>query len=158
MKLTLDVKIPLEIQEGGKLKEKLEVFYRDFTKKEKKELETLVEKFKNLFKRANKLSKKEVILNKKIDLCEKSDKFEKAFKFIEEKETLLADIEKLEDELESLGGDDFEEEMAKKRFDLLVSGNDKEKLREYAVIKGYSTILKILDTQKADIEKKQLGE
>jgi len=158
MKLTLDVKIPLEIQEGGETKEKLEIFYRDYTVKEKRELEKIIAKFKQLFKKANKLSKKEMTLNKKIDLCEKADQFDKALGFIEERERIYETSEELDEELELLGGDSFEEKMAKKRFNLLVNGSDKEKLRDYAEIKGYITILKALDFKKAEFEKKQFGE
>lgn len=157
MKLTLDVKIPLEILEGGKTKEKLEVFYRDFTREEKKEREELVAKFTKLFKQANKLQKKEESLNRKIKLNEKIGDFKKALKLEEEKDKLHEEMEALSEQIEELGGDDFKEELAKKRFDLLVSGDDKEKLREYCEIKGYMTILSAMDAQKAEIEKKHLG-
>ncbi|NOX15960.1 MAG: hypothetical protein GXP61_08050 [Epsilonproteobacteria bacterium] len=158
MKIALDVKIPLEIQEGGKTKENLEVFYRDFTRKERKDLENIVAKFKKLFEKADKLSKEEVILDKKIELCEKLEEFEKAFKFTERKEALACKTEELECEMEALGGDSFEEDIARKRFNFLVGGKDKEKLRGYAEIKGYSPILSVLDRQKAEFEKKQYGE
>jgi len=158
MKLTLDVKIPLEILEGGKTKEKLEVFYRDFTREEKKEREELVAKFTKLFKQANKLQKKEESLNRKIKLNEKIGDFKKALKLEEEKDKLHEEMEALSEQIEELGGDDFKEELAKKRFDLLVSGKDKEKLREYCEIKGYMTILSLMDAKRAEIEKKHLGE
>jgi hypothetical protein len=154
MKLSLDIKIPLEIQEGGKTKEKLEVFLREFTKQEKKDMEELMLKFKKLFKKLNKLSNKETSLDKKIELNEKLEKYEKALKLTDEKEKISEEIEQISEDIEELGGEDFEEEMAKKRFDLLISGNDKEKLREYCEIKGYSFIMQLLDKQKGEFEKK----
>ena len=83
---------------------------------------------------------------------------DKAFSLVEERDNLQNKIEEVAIELESLGGEDFEEKMAKKRFDTLISGEDKEKLREYAEIRTYKTILKLMDEQKAELEKKQSGE
>jgi len=158
MLLNLDVKIPLEIREGGKLKEKLEVYYRDYTKEEKKKFNKIVKDFKNLFMKVSKYGQKEASLNKRIELAEKIGNFDKAFSLVEERDNLQNKIEEVAIELESLGGEDFEEKMAKKRFDTLISGEDKEKLREYAEIRTYKTILKLMDEQKAELEKKQSGE
>jgi len=158
MLLSLDVKIPLEIREGGKLKEKLEVYYRDYTKDEKKKFNKIVKDFKNLFIKVSKYGQKETSLNKRIELAEKIGKYEKAFALVEERDELQNMIEEVALELENLGGEDFEEKMAKKRFDILISGEDKEKLREYAEIRTYKTILKLMDEQKAELEKKQSGE
>jgi len=158
MLLSLDVKIPLEIQEGGKTKEKLEVYYRDYTKEEKKEFDEVVKNFKELFVKVSKYGQQESSLDKKIELSEKIGDYKKAFALVEEKDKLQVKIEDLADELETLGGEDFEEKMSKKRFDTLISGEDKEKLREYAQIRSYKIIIGLMDEQKAEFEKKQSGE
>ena len=157
MKLTLDVEIPIEVQEGGELKESLRVFFRDYTKKEKKELDALRDKLKALYKKANKLLVQVEITEQKIHLYDKMGESEKALEFVKQKERFIKSAENIQDEILALGGEKFEEKLAKKRFDLLVSGEDKEKLRKYAEIKGYGAILNVLDMQKEKIEKKQYG-
>lgn len=158
MLLSLDVKIPLEIKEGGKTKEKLEVYYRDYTKDEKKEFDEVVKSFKELFLKVTRYGQKEESLNKRIELSEKMGKYENTYKLIEEKDELQKKVEDIALELDKLGGDEFEEKMAEKRFNTLISGEDKEKLREYAQIRSYKTILSLIDEQKAEFEKKQSGE
>lgn len=158
MLLSLDVKIPLEIKEGGKTKEKLEVYYRDYTKDEKKEFDEVVKSFKKLFLKVTRYGQKEESLNKRIELSEKMGKYENTYKLIEEKDELQKKVEDIALELDKLGGDEFEEKMAEKRFNTLISGEDKEKLREYAQIRSYKTILSLIDEQKAEFEKKQSGE
>jgi len=50
------------------------------------------------------------------------------------------------------------EETAEKRFDMLISGDGKEGLRELAEIKGYAWIMRSIDVEKQALEKKQSGE
>lgn len=158
MKINLNVKIPIEIQENGKTKEKLEVFYRDYTKDEKKEFEKIVNRFRALFKKALKIEQKEKILSKKIELSEKSEDYKQSLKYLKEQEKLQGELNALAEEIEGLGGDAFEEKMSKKRFDTLLSGKDKEKLREYTEAKGYEFVMNAIDAQRTEIEKKHLGE
>ena len=161
MKIQLDYKIDIEVQEGGKQKEKLSIFYREFTKAETKENEAMRKQFEGIFKKAQKIGKKQAVLDKKISLFESNGDYESALKAVCEKEELDEQSEALADEVEELGGGDqvaFNEELSKKRFDTLVSGKDKEKFEEYALIKGYSQIVQNLDTAKRELEKKQSGE
>ncbi|WP_331774055.1 hypothetical protein [Sulfurospirillum sp. 1612] len=153
MKISLDVKIPIEITQNGEKQESLVVFYRDYTLKEKEEIDTLTADFKKLFIRANKLEQKESILSKKFELLKKMQKFERAFEISEEMDQLTIDAEDLNIEIEKLRGDDFEETMAKKRFDMLIFGEDKDKLREYAERTSYKMILSAIDKEKGNIEK-----
>jgi len=72
-----------------------------------------------------------------------------------------AKAEALFEQLQEIGGEDqdgFAEELAKNRFETLVSGEGKEKLRTYAQIKGYAAIMHDLDIAKVELEKKQSGE
>jgi len=162
MKIQLDYKIDIEVTEGGKKKESISVFYREFTKSEKKQNDELSKKFINLFKKAQKIAKKQVTLNKKIELLENSNQNEKALDCIDELEKLDDELEAIEDEIKFIsdGEDerDFAEKASKDRFQTVVSGKDVEKLEQLAEIKGYVEIMKLLDIAKSELEKKQFGE
>jgi len=161
MKIQLDYKIYIEVREGNKIKEKLSVFFREFTKAEVKEHNVLRKKFEKIFKKAQKLGKKEAALTKKAELYELNGDYEKALIAISDKSDLEDEIDSLMDELEIIGGEDqesFAENAAMNRFETLVSGAGKEKLAEYAEIKGYVSIMRDLDAAKAKLEKKQFGE
>jgi len=162
MIVQLDYKIDIEVKESNKTKEKLSVYYREFTKAEKKEYEDLVKKITKMFNKVQKLSKKQVTLNKKVELYENSNQDEKALECIDKLEELDVELEALEDEIVEISGgenqDAFAEKTAKDRFDKVVSGKDKEKLEQLVEIKGYVEIMKLLDTAKSELEKKQSGE
>ncbi|PHR57287.1 MAG: hypothetical protein COA44_06195 [Arcobacter sp.] len=161
MKLLLDYKIEVHIKEGDKSKEKLTVFLREFNRVEKKEFTSIQKKFRSIFTRAQEISKKQISLEKKAELYQLAKQFDMAIKTMEKIEILEKDVEKLNQELCEIGGEDtmeFAEETSKKRFELLVSGDDKERLAEYAEIKGYSKIMSALDSEKVALEKKHSGE
>lgn len=161
MKIQLNYKIDIDIKEGNKTKQKLFILFREFTKDEKKKQKQLEKKFFDIFKQAQKLEKKQNILDKKAELYELNGEYEKSIKAIEEKELLDKKAEELFDELEELGGgdqDSFMEELAKSRFDMLVSGGDKDKLESIAESIGYATLMTKLDKAKAELEKKLSGE
>ena len=161
MKIQLDYKIDIEIQEGGKAKEKLSIFLREFTQKEKKENDVLRKRFEKIFKKAQKIGKKQNTLNEKTELYKLSSENLKALKSIEENEALEDELDDLMQELDKIGGgnqDEFAEKTAQARFETLVSGKDKEKLEVYAEIKGYQALLRDLDKAKVELEKKQSGE
>lgn len=161
MKIQLNYKIDIDIKEGNKTKQKLSIFYREFTKEEKKKQKQLEKKFFDIFKQAQKIEKRQAILDKKAELYELNGEYDKSIKAIEEKEKLDKKADELFDELEELGGEDqdsFMEELAKSRFDMLVSGEDKDKLESIAESIGYATLMTKLDKAKAELEKKQSGE
>ena len=158
MKISLDTEIAVTVEEHGKEKETLTVYYREYTKAEKRELEALWKQFQALVKKTGKLEKKRASLEKKADLSERMGDLEKAMRFVEQIEKIDAQIEKVAEEIEALGGDDFAETTAKKSFDLLVSGPDADRLRAYAEIKGYGPIMASLNAAKGDAEKKRSGE
>ena len=161
MKIQLDYKIDIEVQEGGKAKEKLSIFLREFTQKEKKENDVLRKRFEKIFKKAQKIGKKQNTLNEKTELYKLSNENLKALKSIEENEALEDELDDLMQELDEIGGgnqDEFAEKTAQARFETLVSGKDKEKLEVYAEIKGYQALLRDLDKAKVELEKKQSGE
>jgi len=162
MKIQLDYKIDIEVREGGKKKEALSVFYREFTKSEKEEYKGIQKKFTKLFSKIQKISKKQATYNKRIELLEKSNQDEKALKCMDELEKLDEELEILEDEIKDIAGgedeQDFSEKTAKDRFEKVVSGKDVEKLEQLAEVKGYVEIMKLLDVAKSELEKKQSGE
>ena len=161
MKIQLDYKIDIEVKESNKLKEKLTIFFREFTQAEKKQHEVLRKKFEKIFKKAQKIGKKQSALEKKAELFELNENYEKALKCIEDKDKLDDELEELMDELDEIGGgnqEDFAEKTAEDRFEKLVSGKDKEKLETYAQIKGYVALMRDLDLAKSELEKKQSGE
>ena len=161
MKILLDYKIDIEVRESNKIKEKLTVFYREFTQAEKKEHDVLKKKFEKIFKKAQKIGKKEASLTKQAELYELNGDYEKALKALASKSNLDDELETLMDELEDIGGEDqeaFAENTAMNRFETIVSGDGKNKLMEYAVIKGYVSIMRDLDVAKKELEKKQSGE
>ncbi len=161
MKIQLDYKIDIDIREGNKSKEKLSIFFREFTRDEKAKQQATEKKFFDIFKKAQKIVKKQTALEKKAELFELNKEYEKSIKAIDEKEKLEDQAEELLAELEKIGGEDqeaFAEELAKNRFETLVSGKDKEKLESYAEIKGYAALMCDLDVAKVELEKKQSGE
>lgn len=161
MKIQLDYKIDIEVRESNKLKEKLTIFYREFTQTEKKEHEVLKKKFEKIFKKAQKIGKKEAALTKQAELYELNSDYEKALSTLDKKSALEDELETLMEELETIGGEDqqaFAENTAMNRFETLVSGDGKSKLEEYAKIKGYVSIIRDLDVAKVELEKKQSGE
>ena len=161
MKIQLDYKIDIDIREQNKSKEKLCVYFREFTRDEKAKQKATEKKFLDIFKKAQKTLKKQSALEKKSELFELNRDYEKSIKALDEKEKLEDKAEELFEELEAIGGEDqeaFAEELAKNRFEMLVSGKDKEKLQTYAEIKGYVSLMRDLDVAKAELEKKLSGE
>ena len=161
MKILLDYKIDIEVREANKVKEKLAVFFREFTQAEKKEHDVLRKKFEKIFKKVQKIGKKEASLAKQAELHELNGDFKKALEVISDKSKLEDELEVLIDELNEIGGGDkeaFSENTALDRFETLVSGDGKAKLEEYAKIKGYAAIMRDLDVAKVELEKKQSGE
>lgn len=158
MKIQLDYKIIIEVKEGDKLKEKLEIFYREFTQAEKKKNEVIQKKFEKIFKKVQKIGNKQVTLNTKANLYELNKEFGRAIKTLTQRDALESEIDKLMKELKEIGGDDhlaFAEKSAKDRFEVLVSGPGKDKLIPYAEIKGYAELMRDLDLAKIELEKKQ---
>lgn len=161
MKILLDYKIDIEVRESNKTKEKLTIFYREFSKSEKKEHEKLKDEFKKLYKQAQKLSRKQSSLDKKAELHELNENYSKSLEIISEKEKVEVELEKISQKLEDLGNGDtdtFAEKSSKEKFEVLVSGTGKEKLAELAEIKSYVEIMKSLDIAKVELEKKPSGE
>lgn len=161
MKIQLDYKIDIEIKEGAEIKNTLSVFYREFTKKERADQKKLEKKFVELFNKAQHLIKKKEYLAKKAELHELNGDFEKSINSLDKMDELSLKEDELLEELEAIGGEDqdaFAEELAKKRFDVLVSGPDKPKLAEVAESVGYTNIIQKLDAAKDYLEKKQSGE
>ncbi len=156
--LSLDAKIDVDIQQRGESKETLTVYLRDYTKEESKQFEKLKKKFKDLSKKAQKLVAKANSVEKKMSLYEKAEKFDKAIEMADASDKLIVELDEITEGVEKLGGDEFYEKMAKESFDIRLSGDGKEQLREYAESKGYSFIMKFLEEEKEDIEKKQQGE
>jgi len=161
MKIQLDYKIDIEVRENNKVKDKLSVFYREFTKSEKKEHEEMKKRFSKIFKKAQKIGKEQASLDKRAQLHELNGDYEKSLKCIEKKDKLEEDLDVLLEELDEIGGgnqDEFAENTAKERFFTLVSGKDAEKLQQYAEIKGYAALMRDLDIAKSELEKKLSGE
>ncbi len=161
MKIQLDYKIDIEVQESDKIKERLSVYYREYTQAEIAQNKELKKKFSKIIKKMQKIGKKQESLSKRAELYELNEEYEKSIKALDEVEKLDDDIATLVEELESIGGEDqdtFAEELAKTRFNTLVSGKGFDKLQEIAEIKGYANILSILDKEKFELEKKQSGE
>ncbi len=161
MKILLDYKIEIEVREGNKKKESLSVFYREFSRDELNEQKATKKQFMDIYKKAQKIEKKKSSLVKRAELLELSGEYEKSIVALDEIEKLESKSDSLVDELESIGGEDqdsFSDELAKKRFETLVSGADKDTLKSYAEIKGYVELMRSLDVAKAELEKKQSGE
>jgi|GEM_PF-3127133 len=161
MKIQLDYEIKIEVKEGNKTKESLKVFFREFTQKEKKEHDVLRKQFLAINKKAQKLNRKQVAISEKAELYKLTKDYQSAIDAVSEQEKIEDELEELLDELSELGGGDpveFAEKTAENRFEVLVSGKDKETLREYAEIKGYTALMQSLDESKNELEKKQSGE
>lgn len=161
MKIQLNYKIDIDILEGNKKKDKLTIFYREFTKDEKAKQKQLEKKFIDIFKKAQKIVKKQAALEKKAELYELNSEYDKSIKAIDTKEDFEEKAQELFDELEAIGGEDqdaFAEELAKSRFDMLVSGKNKDDLENIAQSIGYANLMYKLDTAKTELEKKQFGE
>jgi len=159
MEIQLDYKIEIKIMEAGKEQDSIHIFYREYTKKEKKELEADVKKFKKIYNKLDKIERKLKTTSKKVLLFEQNKKPAKALEEIEKQEKLEDELEAILLELEKYGEQDgFYEAQAKKKFDLLVRGIAKDKLEDIAERKGYLAIVALLDREKDNLEKKQFGE
>ena len=159
MKIQLDYDLKIKIMEAGKEKETLSVLYREYTKKEKKELETDVKKFKKIYNKLDKIERKLKTTSKKVLLFEQNKKPAKALEEIEKQEKLEDELDIILQELDKYGEQDgFYEIQAKKKFNLLIKGPGKDKLAGIADRKGYVTIVALLDREKDNLEKKQSGE
>ena len=161
MKIQLDYEIQINVQEGSATKESLVVFFREFTKQERKKQRESQDKFSKIYQKLQKLDKKQSSLTKKAELHELNGDYTLSLKCLAQNEKLDVELDKLVEELENIGGgnqDEFTESIAKDRFDKQVSGSDKSKLEVYAEIKGYSQLIRELDAAKAELEKKQSGE
>lgn len=159
MKIQLDYDLKIKIMEAGKEKETLSVLYREYTKKEKKELETDVKKFKKIYNKLDKIERKLKTTSKKVLLFEQNKKPAKALEEIEKQEKLEDELDTILQELDKYGEQDgFYEIQAKKKFNLLIKGSGKDKLAGIADRKGYVTIVALLDREKDNLEKKQSGE
>jgi len=159
MKIQLDYDLKIKIMEAGKEKETLSILYREYTKQEKKELETDVKKFKKIYNKLDKIERKLKTTSKKVLLFEQNKKPAKALEEIEKQEKLEDELDIILQELDKYGEQDgFYEIQAKKKFNLLIKGPGKDKLADIADRKGYVTIVALLDREKDNLEKKQSGE
>ena len=155
MKITLDVPIEVKIAENGKTKETLKVTFRRATKEEEKQFEKIQKDALNLYKKINKLQRERNFFEKKMEFAEKEENYKKAEKYLDEINKIDEELEKLQEEFEEKGGLNWAEEIAKKTFDFLVGGEDKEKLREYAERLSYSKVIDLLSKERDKIEGKQ---
>ncbi len=158
MKLQLDIELNIEVLKQGESLETLTIFLRDYTKEENKKFADIIKKFKDLSRKGQKLVTKAGSIEKKMDLYEKAGKFDKAIEMAEASDKLILDLDKITKSVDDLGGDEFHEGLAKESFDIRISGEDKEQLRDIAEIKGYSSVMKLLEKEKERVEKKQHGE
>jgi len=157
-KITLDVPIIVKVQENGETIKELKVTYRYPTKKEEKEFDTFTKKMQDLAKKLAKLERRKKLLEKKQEYAEKSGDFEKAEKILDELEKIEKEAEKLVNEFEKNGGENFNEVISEKIFDVLVGGEDKEELRKIAERISFARVIDILTREREKIEKKQSGE
>ena len=161
MKIQMDYKIDIEVLEGNKSKEKLSVFYREPTREEGLEQKATEKAFVDIYKKAQKIERKQSSIDKKAELYELNGDYDKSIRAIEKKEKLEDELEVLYNDLEAIGGENqetFAEELAKQRFEILISGKDKDTLDKYSQVKGYVKIMQDLDVAKHELEKKQSGE
>lgn len=155
MKITLDVPIEVKIAENGEVKETLKVTFRRATKEEEKQFEKIQKEALSLYKKISKLERERNFFLKKMEFAEKAEKFEEAEKWLDKINEIEEKLEKMQEDFEKKGGVNWGEEIAKKTFDLLVGGEDKEKLREYAERLSYSKIIDLLSKERDKIEGKQ---
>ena len=155
--LTLDTPLEVKIQEGGQEIETLKITYRYPTKEEEKAFDEHTKKMQELFKKLKKIESEASIIDKKIEYAEKREDYEKAEKLLDKKEKLEREAEKLTEEFEKNGGEQFQENISKMMYDVLVGGKDKERLRVYAERVSYTRIIELLNKEREQFEKKQFG-
>ena len=155
--ITLDVPLTIKVQEGGKTVEELKITYRYPTKKEEVEFDTFTKNMQALAKKLSKLDRERKILEKKQEYAEKAEEFTKAEKLLDKLEKLENDAEKLVDEFEKNGGENFQEVISEKIFNILVGGGDKEKLKEIAERVTYTKVIDLLTKERGEYEKKSSG-
>ena len=158
MILQLDTPIEIKIREHNKVKETIKVFLRDHTREEEKKFEKTKKKFEDLVNKTQRLSSKSASVERKLKLYEEAGDTKKAIKMAEESDRIIDELSGIVDEVNALGGDDFYEKLSKESFNILVSGEEKDKLIPYAEQKGYTVIMRSLREARADVEKKQSGE
>ncbi len=154
MKIALNYEINIEVQEDNKKIDTFKIWFRELTKKEKKEYDQLVKDFTKLNKTLTKISRKAPVLEQKATAYNNLKKYDKELLVLEKMEQLDEELTKAEEQIENLAGDDFVDTQAKKSFDLRVSGKDKQKLVDLAESQGYANILKMLEKAKEGLLKK----
>jgi len=154
-KIMMSVPVTVEIVDKKKKKEVLKVEVRTLTKEERKERSSLEEKYRDLSTSLNKKSSKIESIAKKREYSEKLEKYDDALSYQEKMDILMEEIEDITKEVLELGGDDFFEKIAQENFELLISGEGKERLAEIAEIKGYTMVNNLLYKARDEVEGKQ---
>ena len=154
-KIMMSVPVAVEIVDKKKKKEVLKVEVRTLTKEERKERSSLEEKYRDLSTALNKKSSKIESIAKKREYSEKLEKYDDALSYQEKMDILMEEIEDITKEVLELGGDDFFEKIAQENFELLISGEGKERLAEIAEIKGYTMVNNLLYKARDEVEGKQ---
>lgn len=154
MELVLEYPIDVVVKRSDG-EETLHIVYRYPTKKEEKEFRKIEKKILDLLKRYRKLGSEISVLDKKIEYAEKREDWEAAEKYVDQKQKLEEEYEQLLEALDKEGGQDIAEVVNRKKFDVLVSGEDKERLKEIADVVGYTRIMTQLDTEREKLEGKR---
>jgi len=144
-KLQLSNRVTLDIEDNGKVIKTFKVNLRELTKKEERTLSNKNKKVFDLYNKSTKLEKRLSVFEDKIEAYKELEQFEKVLKETTKLEKLYAEQDEIEAEFEKLGGLDTLTEASKETFDITVSGDEKEGLREW--IEGnndYATILALL--------------
>jgi len=154
MKIQLDYNINVDIVSSTNEDKKLKVVVRDFTNKENNEHRKSYKQFDKLVGESRKLERNIAKINKQIILFEQMGEPEKVIKALDKKEVLETKVENLITKLDELGGNEFYEHQAESKFDLLVSGEDYDALRDVAEVVGFIRVMSELDKAKEELIKK----
>jgi len=158
MDLFLDTPIKIEIKNGGKTVETLNVSLREYTKAEKDALRLEEKEFIGLVEKSQKHLRVIDKLETKIELQKGAEDFKGALLTFKELQEVEEVGDALSKDINEKGGDDFYEQKAKENFNSLVSGDGKNRLAEIAESKGYQTVMRLLRKEKEEVEKKPSGE
>ena len=153
--MTVPIKVVLKT---GKKEETYNIEVREYERSERKALEKNDKKVKDLLYRLNRISSQYESAKKKAEYAEKLEDYKKALKFEERADELAEQLEAISEEVNKLGANDYAEKKAQKAYDLLISGEDKEALKEKAEGIGFDTIMRLIFDERQKVVGKQQEE
>jgi spore cortex formation protein SpoVR/YcgB (stage V sporulation) len=154
MLLTINSPFTMEVPQPGKANKKLSGFLRDLTKEEKEDFEADSQELRELRKKSRKMLRELERITRRVTLAEKRQDFDAL-------EKLLDEAVAIEDELDEIGDEHdiakLNEEQARERLELCLSGSDRDEIMSLAERHGHVRVLETVMASAHEAETERLG-